>query len=172
MALIGIGLSSHAQFVCSGVRSKHVSGRVVRQFTTEENITDNILDSRPSMCMWHGARWGVVVCAGRKASSQPSSYSQSSGPPAWKRFAKKDKTLGRQAEATLEMIWSKTEWLTDEHIQGMWDMHRVRKDVVVAWFAEKRRQRRKPSSSSVHMHTSVSEVSKEAADGEEFEEDM
>ena len=43
----------------------------------------------------------------------------------------------------MEMIWSKTAWLTDEHIQGMWDEHRVRKEVVVAWFADKRRESRR-----------------------------
>eukprot|EP00889_Picochlorum_renovo_P006264 jgi/Picre1/33294/NNA_008618.t1 len=55
----------------------------------------------------------------------------------------KDKALGKQAEATLEMIWSKTEWLTEEHIQGMWDNHRVRRDVVIDWFMKKRRTSRK-----------------------------
>ena len=85
----------------------------------------------------------VTCMAGRRASSSSSSSRGRSGQPgtgqpAWKRYAKKDKALGRQAEATLEMIWSKTAWLTDEHIQGMWDEHRVRKDVVVAWFAQKR----------------------------------
>lgn len=81
----------------------------------------------------------IISYAGRKASS---GHPQQ-GPPAWKRYAKKDKALGRQAEATLEMIWSKTEWLTEEHIQGMWDVHRVRKEVVIEWFANKRKQTRK-----------------------------
>ena len=81
----------------------------------------------------------IISHAGRKASSGQSQQ----GPPAWKRYAKKDKGLGRQAEATLEMIWSKTEWLTEEHIQGMWDVHRVRKDVVIEWFANKRKQSRR-----------------------------
>ncbi len=85
--------------------------------------------------------------AGRKASKSSRGPRQVSsgggGQPAWKRFAKKDKALGKRAEATLEMIWSKTAWLTDEHIQGMWDEHRVRKDVVVAWFAERRRESRR-----------------------------
>ena len=67
----------------------------------------------------------------------------SAGPPAWKQYARKDKALGKQAEATLEMIWSKTEWLTEEHIQGMWDNHRVRRDVVIDWFMKKRRESRK-----------------------------
>jgi len=81
--------------------------------------------------------------AGRKAASGPG---RSHAQPAWKRYAKKDKSLGRQAEATLEMIWSKTEWLTDEHIRGMWEEHRVRKDVVVAWFSEKRKESRRAKS--------------------------
>lgn len=85
-------------------------------------------------------RRAVVSRAGRKASS---SAQPQQGPPAWKRYAKKDKSLGRQAEATLEMIWSKTEWLTEEHIQGMWDAHRVRKDVVIEWFAQKRKESRR-----------------------------
>lgn len=139
-------MSSHACFPSRFVRGGVQGSRgCVRKYTTENNNNNNMVYwiDRPSMHVCHGVRLGVVVCAGRKASS--SSQSQS-GPPAWKRFAKKDKTLGRQAEATLEMIWSKTEWLTDEHIQGMWDSHRVRKDVVVAWFAEKRRQRRKSAS--------------------------
>ena len=67
----------------------------------------------------------------------------SAGPPAWKQYARKDKALGKQAEATLEMIWSKTEWLTEEHIQGMWDNHRVRRDVVIDWFMKKRRESKK-----------------------------
>lgn len=41
------------------------------------------------------------------------------------------------------MIWSKTEWLTDEHIQGMWDAHRVRKEVVIEWFAKRRKESRR-----------------------------
>ena len=89
----------------------------------------------------------VTCMAGRKASNSSrgprQQVSSGGGQPAWKRFAKKDKALGKRAEATLEMIWSKTAWLTDEHIQGMWDEHRVRKDVVVAWFAEKRRESRR-----------------------------
>lgn len=63
-------------------------------------------------------------------------------------YAKTDKAIGKRAEATLEMIWSKTEWLTDDHIRGMWDEHRVRKDVVVAWFAERRRQSRQAKATS------------------------
>lgn len=93
----------------------------------------------------------VVTCmAGRKAanSSRGPQVSSGNGQPAWKRYAKKDKALGKRAEATLEMIWSKTAWLTDEHIQGMWDEHRVRKDVVVAWFAEKRRESRRQKKTS------------------------
>lgn len=86
-----------------------------------------------------GHRNGVISRAGRK----PSSGQPQQGPPAWKRYAKKDKALGRQAEATLEMIWSKTEWLTDEHIQGMWDAHRVRKEVVIEWFAKRRKESRR-----------------------------
>ena len=95
------------------------------------------MNTKPLLSTTNIGRRYVISHAGRKASSgQP----QQQGPPAWKRYAKKDKALGRQAEATLEMIWSKTEWLTDEHIQGMWDAHRVRKDVVIEWFANKRRE--------------------------------
>jgi hypothetical protein len=90
---------------------------------------------------------GCVCMAGRKASQgssrRVSGEPDRQAPPAWKRYAKKDKTLGRQAEATLEMIWSKTEWLTDDHIQGMWEEHRVGKEAVVAWFANKRRESRR-----------------------------
>ena len=88
----------------------------------------------------------VTCMAGRKTSNTsrgPRVSSSGGGQPAWKRYAKKDKALGKRAEATLEMIWSKTAWLTDEHIQGMWDEHRVRKEVVVAWFADKRRESRR-----------------------------
>lgn len=92
----------------------------------------------------------TTCMAGRKATSPSGSRSRSKqqqqgpgGQPAWKRFAKTDKAIGKRAEATLEMIWSRTEWLTEDHIQGMWEEHRVRKDVVVAWFAEKRRASRR-----------------------------
>lgn len=60
--------------------------------------------------------------------------------PVWKRFKK---GIGKQAEATLETLWSRTEWLTEEHIQGMWDMHRVRREQVIEWYAQRRRESRR-----------------------------
>ena len=51
------------------------------------------------------------------------------GTPAWKRFSK-PKSLGRQAEATLEMVYSRTQWPSDDVIDSMWDLHRVRREKV------------------------------------------
>ncbi|KAI8106852.1 hypothetical protein M9434_001506 [Picochlorum sp. BPE23] len=91
----------------------------------------------------HSNRARVKGHASRKPRDVQRDERDSTGPPAWKQYARKDKALGKQAEATLEMIWSKTEWLTEEHIQGMWDNHRVRRDVVIDWFMKKRRTSRK-----------------------------
>jgi hypothetical protein len=61
------------------------------------------------------------------------------GPPAWKvRARTAERKLGRQAEATLEMLWTRTEWPSDDVIQSMWDLHRVRRDVVIDWFKARR----------------------------------
>ncbi len=51
------------------------------------------------------------------------------GVPAWKRYDRV-KSLGRQAEATLEMVYSRTQWPSDDVIDSMWDLHRLRKDKV------------------------------------------
>ena len=56
-------------------------------------------------------------------------YLSFAGTPAWKRF-NKPKSLGRQAEATLEMIYSRTQWPSDDVIDSMWDLHRVRREKV------------------------------------------
>ncbi|GAB4822358.1 hypothetical protein N2152v2_009404 [Parachlorella kessleri] len=61
--------------------------------------------------------------------------------PAWKRFSK-PKSLGRQAEATLEMVYSRTQWPSDDVIDSMWDLHRMRRDKVIEWFKTKRLQDR------------------------------
>jgi hypothetical protein len=61
------------------------------------------------------------------------------GPPAWKvRARSAERKLGRQAETTLEMLWTRTEWPSDDVIQSMWDLHRVRRDVVIDWFKARR----------------------------------
>lgn len=78
-------------------------------------------------------------CGG--AESSGSNKNSSGGIPPWKRYQKK-KGIGKQAEATLEMMWSRTEWLSEEQILGMWDMHRVRRELVIDWFAKKRKERR------------------------------
>ena len=51
------------------------------------------------------------------------------GIPAWKT---RSKGLGRQAEATLEMIYARTPWPTDEVVASLWDLHRLRKERVGA----------------------------------------
>lgn len=61
--------------------------------------------------------------------------------PPWKRYAKDKRIIGRQAEATLEMIFSKTEWPSDDVVSSMWDLHRLRREHVVEWFQMKRREK-------------------------------
>lgn len=51
------------------------------------------------------------------------------GMPAWKR-REGQRNLGRQAEATLEMVYAKTQWPSDAVVASMWDLHRIRKDKV------------------------------------------
>ena len=60
-------------------------------------------------------------------------------PGAWKQYSKK-KALGRQAEATLEMIYTRTEWPSDEAVSSLWDLHRLPREKVVEWFVQRRRQ--------------------------------
>jgi hypothetical protein len=36
------------------------------------------------------------------------------------------------------MLWTRTEWPSDDVIQSMWDLHRVRRDVVIDWFKARR----------------------------------
>lgn len=67
-------------------------------------------------------------------------YKGGTGLPPWKRHQKKG--LGRQAEATLESVWERTQWPSDDTISSMWDLHRVRREQVVAWFQERRRAQR------------------------------
>lgn len=61
----------------------------------------------------------------------------SDGTPAWRSYAKK-KALGRQAEATLEMIFSRTQWPSDDTIASLWDLHRLPREKVVEWFKTRR----------------------------------
>lgn len=64
-------------------------------------------------------------------------YKGGDGIPPWKRYEKKG--LSRAAEATLETVWSRTQWPSDDIISSMWDLHRLRKDQVITWFQERRR---------------------------------
>jgi len=61
------------------------------------------------------------------------------GPPPWKRFQNQKKSVGRLAEATLESVWARTEWPSDEVISSLWDLHRIRREQVIEWFQQKRR---------------------------------
>ena len=70
----------------------------------------------------------------------PAGYKGGPGLPPWKRFQKKG--LGRQAEATLESVWMRTQWPSDDTISSMWNLHRVRREQVITWFQEKRRVER------------------------------
>lgn len=72
-------------------------------------------------------------------------YNKGNGPPPWKQFPKKG--IGRQAEATLEAVWERTQWPNDETIAGLWDLHRVRREQVVEWFQNRRRKERMGESS-------------------------
>jgi hypothetical protein len=62
------------------------------------------------------------------------------GIPPWKRYTKK--TLGRQAEATLESVWMRTQWPSDDTIASLWNLHRLRRDQVLTWFQDKRKKER------------------------------
>lgn len=55
-------------------------------------------------------------------------FVQFAGMPAWKRRARGGKSIGRQAEATLEMVYRRTAWPSDDVIDGLWDLHKIRKD--------------------------------------------
>lgn len=111
---------------CAGVvhagRQRH-SGRLTKMFDSVE--MNHVVDLNPK-------GFGRCYVVGMRKT-------ESSGPPAWKRYKK---GIGKQAEATLETLWSRTEWLTEEHIYGMWEMHRVRREQVIEWFAKRRRQAR------------------------------
>eukprot|EP00887_Chlorella_sp_A99_P003108 scaffold9.g3108.t1 len=61
------------------------------------------------------------------------------GPPPWRRAAR-DKPLGRQAEATLEMVYSKTAWPSDEVVANLWELHRIPRERVVEWFSQRRKR--------------------------------
>ncbi|EFN59681.1 hypothetical protein CHLNCDRAFT_133200 [Chlorella variabilis] len=61
------------------------------------------------------------------------------GTPAWKHYHKK-KALGRQAEATLEMIFTRTQWPSDEAVSSLWDLHRLPREKALDWFKQRRRQ--------------------------------
>ncbi|KAL4427724.1 hypothetical protein ABPG75_001813 [Micractinium tetrahymenae] len=63
----------------------------------------------------------------------------SDGAPAWRSYPKK-KALGRQAEATLEMIFNRTQWPSDDTIASLWDLHRLPREKVVEWFKKRRMQ--------------------------------
>jgi len=62
------------------------------------------------------------------------------GIPPWKRYTKK--TLGRQAEATLESVWMRTQWPSDDTVASLWNLHRLRRDQVLTWFQDKRKKER------------------------------
>lgn len=62
------------------------------------------------------------------------------GSPALWRRSEGYKSLGRQAEATLESVFARTQWPSDEVVASLWDLHRLPRERVVAWFAERRRQ--------------------------------
>jgi hypothetical protein len=49
-------------------------------------------------------------------------------------------------EATLERVWERTHWPSDETIEGLWDLHRLKKEQVIEWFANKRRLARSEGS--------------------------
>jgi hypothetical protein len=84
------------------------------------------------------------------------------GIPPWKRYTKK--TLGRQAEATLESVWMRTQWPSDDTIASLWNLHRLRRDQVLTWFQEKRKKERGGGggSSSKAVGSTVSSVGTES----------
>ena len=95
---------------------------------------------------------------GRGGGGAPKSAGTSSIPP-WKRYQKKG--FGKQAEATLETIWMRTQWPSDETVAGMWTLHRLRREQVLTWFQEKRRVLRGGSSRSGSSSSSSSKEGKE-----------
>lgn len=46
--------------------------------------------------------------------------SSSGGIPAWKRRERNKRSLGRQAEKTLEMVYSRTQWPSEAVVASMW----------------------------------------------------
>jgi hypothetical protein len=83
------------------------------------------------------------------------------GIPPWKRYTKK--TLGRQAEATLESVWMRTQWPSDDTIASLWNLHRLRRDQVLTWFQDKRKKERgggggQKASSGISSSSSVESV--------------
>ena len=53
--------------------------------------------------------------------------------PAWKRYGKRGKTMGKQAEATLEMVYERDRWPSDDVVTGLWELHRIPRDKVRPW---------------------------------------
>lgn len=59
--------------------------------------------------------------------------------PPWKRYYHQKK-LSRQAEATLESIYLRTQWPNDQVIEGVWQLHKMPRQKVIDWFKERRLQ--------------------------------
>jgi len=53
-------------------------------------------------------------------------------------FAKK--RMSRAARDTLESVWEKTRWPSEEVIQGVYKLHRISRRKTLDWFAERRAQ--------------------------------
>jgi hypothetical protein len=100
--------------------------------------------------------WGEASCRppapSRRGSQSSSSSFPSTAPrvfkeggpehvPFWKRQQLQRGTkITRQAESTLEMVFSKTRWPSDEVVESMYELHKLRKDVVVGWFRSRREE--------------------------------
>lgn len=69
------------------------------------------------------------------SSAKAYNKNQYPGPP-WRNDG--SKRLGKQAEATLESIYSRTRWPDDKVIEGIWDLHKIPKTKVIEWFRSRR----------------------------------
>lgn len=50
------------------------------------------------------------------------------------------KRINRTVENTLEMVYERQQWPTDEVLRSLWDLHKVPRHDLLAWFEQRRRQ--------------------------------
>jgi hypothetical protein len=60
----------------------------------------------------------------------------------WRRYEHEKKGMSKAEEATLNTVYAKTKYPSDAVVDGLWDLHGLRREQVIAWFAARRREER------------------------------